>query len=611
MNFKKIVGKGRTKTVVMILILVMSGILGLTALRSQGAAQLSIDGAAQASHGSVATISLTTTNSPDLIYVIGSAASSGTLAITDKSNLAWTERSFSTYGSTTLEAWYAISNSPLASDQITVTFSVAANLDVLGWGISGANLQSPFDTTPINSHGSSYLGSVSVTTHNSNDLVLGMIGQKGTGTAGSETGWNFIATPGSYPLAAAEYQLTTSTGTFKATFSLPKNYYWTMIGDAILSAATSTISTTTTTTTNNIPPPAPGVVQHFIVIMGENEPYTSVYGSSQAPYENKLANDYTLFSNYYGHGQPSLFSYMQLTGGTGGNITETCDIEGNNTGCVQSTSDISLLVNQAGLNWKEYAESMPASCQLQNSSDNLYVVKHNPFAYYSDVVQNTSYCDAHIVPMNMTTGQGLINDLKNGNLPTYSFITPNICDDGHNLCGSATSRVAEFDSWLATVVPKIQSSTSWNTTAILITYDESGTASEHIFSILVSPFAKNNYTDNTFYTQNSGLLTAEQLLGVGYLGHNDTVSNSFCTDLYLNNPCSSSMSITFGQTYSNNQSHSILLAVQISGSGDAYITIGQVTIATPAVSLFLVVPSGETYSFGDSGSVSIKAEISR
>ena len=110
---------------------------------------------------------------------------------------------------------------------------------------------------------------------------------------------------------------------------------------------------------------------------------------------------------------------------------------------------------------------MPGDCSQNDSPDGLYFTKHDPFVYFDPITGdsgsgNTSaYCDAHVVPFTQFWG-----DLSTSNLPNYSFITPNICDD-------AESRpLSTGDRWLSTVVPRIVNSSAFASTALFIVYDE-------------------------------------------------------------------------------------------------------------------------------------------
>ncbi|MDA4133283.1 MAG: hypothetical protein OK454_09205, partial [Thaumarchaeota archaeon] len=138
----------------------------------------------------------------------------------------------------------------------------------------------------------------------------------------------------------------------------------------------------------------------------------------------------------------------------------------------------------------------------------------------------SSYCDSHVVSMDQ-----FYLDLQAGSLPSYSFVTPNICDDAHSCPLSAG------DQWLSTLVPKLINSSTFATTAIFITYDE-GSANDtaggggQVPCILVSPFAKPGYVSHVEYSHYSLLATVEAIFDLGSLGGND-VSASAMGDLFL------------------------------------------------------------------------------
>jgi len=113
---------------------------------------------------------------------------------------------------------------------------------------------------------------------------------------------------------------------------------------------------------------------------------------------------------------------------------------------------------EARLNWKSYQEDLPvAGADLVNYSDgvytnntdfstilpalnpplsssgivSLYAVKHNPFAYFQSVQEgrDSGLSLAHTVGFDGT--KGLYADLGSGNIPAFSFIAPNQCNDQH------------------------------------------------------------------------------------------------------------------------------------------------------------------------------------
>jgi hypothetical protein len=88
-------------------------------------------------------------------------------------------------------------------------------------------------------------------------------------------------------------------------------------------------------------------------------------------------------------------------------------------------------------------------------------VKHIPAAYYVGGTDRTA-CQSEGVPLS------LAQDLAGLALPTFAFITPDLCHDTHD-CG-----VAAGDAYLAEVLPGLLASGACRsgTTAIFVVWDE-------------------------------------------------------------------------------------------------------------------------------------------
>lgn len=219
---------------------------------SSTSSSFGIDGSAKKRAVSVTSvsISLSTSKSPDVILVFAVSANTHvSIGISDTSSLVWnTRKSFVDSSFGTSYEFYAIANQPLSSDSITVTQTKSDNLNIVGFGISGANIVSPFDSNsglPADSTGSSTTPSVKVSTSNAHDMIIGLLGTSGAPTVKAGSGFTLVATPSGSPTAAAEYEVVTSTQTsvaVKSTLSASK--YWAMIGDAIVQEPSSSTSST-------------------------------------------------------------------------------------------------------------------------------------------------------------------------------------------------------------------------------------------------------------------------------------------------------------------------------------------------------------------------------
>jgi phosphatidylinositol-3-phosphatase len=207
---------------------------------------------------------------------------------------------------------------------------------------------------------------------------------------------------------------------------------------ADLQSCTSAATPSTSGQTPVGVPPAHAVpaFSHVVVIVMENKDCGDVIGNDQAPFLNSLARRYALATNYFAISHPSLPNYLSLTGGSTFGIEHDC------TSCgVQATNLVDQL-ERAGISWKAYMDGLPWPC-FTGASAGSYVKKHNPFAYYSDIVGSRARC-SRVVPLSQ-----LPADLEGGRLPTFTWITPDLCHDMHD-CG-----VAAGDRFLASLIPRI------------------------------------------------------------------------------------------------------------------------------------------------------------
>src|ERR671937_2446853 len=197
----------------------------------------------------------------------------------------------------------------------------------------------------------------------------------------------------------------------------------------------------------------PAKFSHVIWIWMENKAYGAIIGSSAAPYENQLANQCGLATNYSAVAHPSLPNYIAATSGS------TWGISDDNPPSSHPISAASIFSQVAS---GSYEESMPFNCDKGDAYP--YAVKHNPEAYYTSLTN----CGSTDVPMGSTSSGSILSDLNNNALPAFSFVTPNLCNDMHD-CSVQTG-----DSWLSSWVPKILASSSYQAggTALVITYDE-------------------------------------------------------------------------------------------------------------------------------------------
>jgi hypothetical protein len=219
--------------------------------------------------------------------------------------------------------------------------------------------------------------------------------------------------------------------------------------------------------------------------MMENKAYSQIIGSSAAPYINSLGKKCGLATNYYAIAHPSLPNYVALTSGT------TAGISDDAAPADHALTNASIF-SQAGSGWRSYEESMPSNCDLTSASP--YAVKHNPAAYYTNV---RSACTTQDVPLPSSPSFSA----------SYTFVTPNLCNDMHD-CSISTG-----DKWLKNFVPKILGSREYRkgTLVFFLTWDED-TAS-NVPLVVVAPTVPTGLKVSTKYTHYSLLRTSEKVLG--------------------------------------------------------------------------------------------------
>ena len=177
------------------------------------------------------------------------------------------------------------------------------------------------------------------------------------------------------------------------------------------------------------------------------------------------------------------------------------------------------------LAWREYAEDMgddpardfgspdplggtdcahPAIGGADHSNsaaaNDQYATRHNPFVYFHSVIDDVRRCNAHVVPLGtLAVGQHGAPDAFHGHLfqdlrriettPAFMFVTPNLCNDGHDATcagpnvegtkdasGRNVGGLVGADLWLKHWMPMIFASPAYRSGRMLVvlTFDESG-----------------------------------------------------------------------------------------------------------------------------------------
>jgi|SRR5579864_2318389 len=252
---------------------------------------------------------------------------------------------------------------------------------------------------------------------------------------------------------------------------------------------------------------------HVFLVVEENHGYSTVVGNAALPYFNSLANTYGLATQYYANVHPSMGNYFMLTSGE---ILSTND--GNST--VFNHDNLVRRIIAGGKTWKVYAESLPSAGYV-GADVYPYTRRHNPFVFYSDVV-NSSVQGQNLLPFTQFS-----IDLANGQLPNFSYILPNLHDDAHDCPAGLTTctdtqKLSAADTWLQTNLSALLKSSFFQAGGdglLVIVWDESTSSDAthgggHVATLVIGPKVLQVARPSNFYQHESTLKLILESLGL-------------------------------------------------------------------------------------------------
>ncbi|MGZ3563187.1 MAG: alkaline phosphatase family protein [Vulcanimicrobiaceae bacterium] len=302
--------------------------------------------------------------------------------------------------------------------------------------------------------------------------------------------------------------------------------------------------------------------KHIFVIMEENKAYGQIIGAPDAPSLTQLARAYGNATEFFAETHPSEPNYVALVGGYTFGIRDddafyckphdaraSCR-NAERTGYVDHTVEgpsLATQLAQAGLTWKNYNESLPEAGSLATIATDphaagiprdlyVYASKHSGFVNFASV-QHDPERSRRLVGFDQ-----LIADLKSGDVPNFSFIIPNLCDDMHGAgavdapsdCMEGHELIWRGDQNVKSLVARIMASPAWKSkdnAAIVITFDEddhrgregccgtdpndpANAGGGHIATVVVTNHGPRGVTDPTPYSHYSLLRTIEDAFGI-------------------------------------------------------------------------------------------------
>ncbi len=292
------------------------------------------------------------------------------------------------------------------------------------------------------------------------------------------------------------------------------------------------------------------VIKHVLLVMLENHSYKQVVGNSAAPYQTSLTKSCGSATAMFGATHTSAANYLALSAGE--YPTASPPGCGSISTCHDNNDNLYHQLETAGLSWKSYQESMNGACSTSGSN---YKIGHNPPLFYTDISHASCLANDLAVPDLTALSGALWTNLQNQSLPSFSWVTPNLLNDGEG-------QMSTTDNWVKKFIVTVEQSASYQAgnTAVLITYDE-GTGADrvtgedctnqsldmpiinntsahqdscHVPFFVVYPYTPAGSSDGAFFDHYSVTKTMEDLFGLPYLAHvNDYQTNSLIGHLGL------------------------------------------------------------------------------
>ena len=202
---------------------------------------LSLDGSTSGIGSNTISLTLTTTNPNDILYLSITENSAESVTSVTSAGLSWTLRGTATSGAVKVETWYFVSS---ASGSTPITIAVNTNgvnygNTAVAQGISGVDIANPFDGTYTPNTGTGTTATTAKTTANSNDFIIGSVAINTNPTVTVGSGFNLVATQANSNVreTSVEYKVVSSAGSNPANFTIGASNNWAMIEDAIRQAS--------------------------------------------------------------------------------------------------------------------------------------------------------------------------------------------------------------------------------------------------------------------------------------------------------------------------------------------------------------------------------------
>jgi acid phosphatase len=205
----------------------------------------------------------------------------------------------------------------------------------------------------------------------------------------------------------------------------------------------------------------------------------------------------------------------------------------------QALPTIGERLSDAGVSWAWYAGGWNDA--LAGNPAPTFVFHHQPFVYFEQYADGTPAKAEHL-----KDEEDFLAGADDGSLPAVSFVKPIGKYDEH--AGYSTVleseehavELIEREQHAVELIERVKSSPDWDSTAIIVTYDDFGGWYDHVAPplidrwgpggrvpmLLISPYARKGFVDHTLYDTTSILKFIEWRYGLEPLTDRDAGANN-------------------------------------------------------------------------------------
>jgi len=262
----------------------------------------------------------------------------------------------------------------------------------------------------------------------------------------------------------------------------------------------TTIAATDSPCGHSTAPPA--TYQHVVMLVEENRTWTggrsaavgTGFSGGDMPYLQGLAEQCSYFVDWaeMDADENSLNQYIGLTSGVKSQtVSDDCEPSAD---CMSTDDNIFRQVRESGGTARTYVDGATEACSVGDNA-----AKHIPALYYRGG-DDPSHCTDEVRPF---------SEFDANDLPTFAFIVPDLCHDGHD-CGDST-----VDEWARSTLEPVLTSESYlrGETLVVVIYDED----QPVPNLLIAPTAHPGPIEDLVGSHASLFKTVELALGLPVL----------------------------------------------------------------------------------------------